>query len=127
MFKKIIYISNLYYIMDNYNYNEAINNCVDKIYNLYKNYYDNIDLEHNQYSNKYYEFLIFLETYKNINTDIYDIINNNIKNNITNRDCYDKIISENDLKNTLSQALTNITNIDNKILFFFIHNLQNKV
>ena len=125
MFKKIVYISNLYYIMDDYNYNEAINNCVDKIYNLYKNYYDDIDILYNY--NKYNEFIIFLETYKNINTDIYDIINNNIKNNITNRDCYDKIISDNDFKNTLSQALTNITNIDNKILFFFIHNLQNEL
>jgi hypothetical protein len=35
--------------MEDYNYNESINNCVDKIYNLYKNYYDNIDIEHNIY------------------------------------------------------------------------------
>jgi hypothetical protein len=113
--------------MEDYNYNESINNCVDKIYNLYKNYYDNIDIEHNIYSNKYYQFVIFLETYKNINTDIYDIINNNIKNNITNRDCYDKIVSENDFKNTLLQALTTITNMDDNILFIFIHNLKNEV
>lgn len=109
--------------MDVYNYNEAINNCVDKIYNLYKNYYDNIDILYDQNCNKYNEFIIFLETYKNINTDIYDIINNNIKNNITNKDCYNKIINEIDFKNILVQALTTITNIDNKILFSFINNL----
>jgi hypothetical protein len=37
------------------------------------------------------------------------------------------IFSENDFKNTLSQALTTITNMDDNILFFFIHNLKNEL
>lgn len=93
-----------------------IDKCCNKIYTLYKNFYYIKSLiydENNEDIKKYNAFLLFLDSKKD--TNIFDILNNDIRNNFTNRMYYDDINIHDEFKVIIKQALTTIYNIDKPV------------
>jgi hypothetical protein len=107
-----------------------VNRCFYKINKLYKKFYDNN--KENKDINNFNSFKEFLDSKNNI--DGYYILNNDIKNNLTNKRYYDNTImhgennsnmnfGEYEFKKIIFESLSNIFDI-NKLLLYQILNVN---
>jgi hypothetical protein len=95
------------------------NDCVDRIYILYKNYHDIKSLiyyENNENMERFNNFILFLDSNKDINNDIKNIL----KNIITNRAYYINPKMHEEFKIIIKQTLSNI---GESILYEILNNI----
>jgi hypothetical protein len=92
---------------------QLVNECVDKIYNLYKNFHDIksiIYYENNVNMKRFDNFILFLDSNNDINNDVKNIL----KNIVTNRAYYINPKIHEEFKIIIKQTLSNI---DESILY----------